>query len=69
MWLLIWAVALLLVHIQFMHCRVITLTILKVLEATLIVFALRLWLDMPEQVEMVWNATRTRFGAPWSSEL
>ena len=62
MWLLVWAIVLLLVHVQFMHCRVITLTLLKVLEATLIVFAIRLWADMPESLELIYNATREQWG-------
>jgi hypothetical protein len=68
MWLLIWAFVLLLVHVQFMHCRAITMTLLKVLEATLIVFALRLWSDMPEHMELILNATMDQWGA-WRQEL
>lgn len=61
MWLLIWAIVLILVHVQFSHCRAITVTSLKILETTLIVLLMRLWYEMPEQVEMMWNVTRERF--------
>jgi hypothetical protein len=50
------------VHVQFIHCRVITLTLLKVLEATFVVFVIRLWSEMPESLELVWNTTREHWG-------
>tara|TARA_B110000977_G_scaffold192082_1_gene265102 strand:+ start:13177 stop:13398 length:222 start_codon:yes stop_codon:yes gene_type:complete len=43
MWLLVWVLVLMLVHIQFMHCRVITISCLKVLETCVIVGIMRLW--------------------------
>ena len=61
MWLLIWAIVLVLVHVQFMHCRAITVTVLKLLETTLIVLLMRLWSEMPDQVELLWNTTKERF--------
>lgn len=68
MWLLVWACILLLVHVQFMHCRKITLTILKVVEATMIVVVIRLWAEMPEHLELLWNTTR-EWGSKWHQEL
>ena len=62
MWLLVWALVLMLVHVQFMHCRMITLTLLKVMEATVVVGVIRLWFEMPESLEMVWNTTREQWG-------
>jgi len=61
MWLLVWAIVLVLVHVQFMHCRAITVTVLKILETTLIVMLMRLWSEMPDQVELLWNTTKERF--------
>ena len=61
MWLLLWAIVLVLVHVQFMHCRAITVTVLKLLETTLIVLLMRLWSEMPDQVELLWNTTKERF--------
>ena len=42
MWLLLWTVVLIGVHIQFKHCRQITITMFKIVETSLIVFALQL---------------------------
>ena len=61
MWLLLWAIVLVLVHVQFMHCRAITVTVLKLFETTLIVLLIRLWSEMPDQVELLWNTTKERF--------
>jgi hypothetical protein len=61
MWLLVWAIVLVLVHVQFMHCRAITVTVLKILETTLIVMLMRLWSEMPDQMELLWNTTKERF--------
>jgi len=61
MWLLVWAVVLVLVHVQFMHCRTIAVTALKIIEPTLVVLLIRLWLEMPEQVELLRKTTKDRF--------
>lgn len=61
MWLLVWAVVLVLVHVQFMHCRTISVTALKIMETTVIVLLIRLWSEMPEQIELLWNTTKERF--------
>jgi|TARA_B110000285_G_scaffold122679_1_gene138698 hypothetical protein len=57
MWLLVWAIVLVLVHVQFMHCRAITVTALKILETSVIVLMMRLWSEMPEHIELLWNTT------------
>jgi hypothetical protein len=46
-----------LVHVQFMHCRAITVTALKILETSVIVLMMRLWSEMPEHIELLWNTT------------
>jgi|MDTF01.1.fsa_nt_gb hypothetical protein len=62
MWLLVWGLVLLLVHVQFRHCGRITLTLLKVVETTVIVLLMRLWYnlelpleDMQHQLLDLWN--------------
>jgi|SaaInlV_150m_DNA_4_1039716.scaffolds.fasta_scaffold29372_1 hypothetical protein len=51
-------VVVLLVHIQFMHCRLITVTFLKVLEALLIIMVIEMWSQIPEHIELFWNSTQ-----------
>lgn len=48
----------LLVHIQFMHCRLITVTFLKILEALLIIMVIEMWSQIPEHIELFWNSTQ-----------
>ena len=62
MWLLVWGLVLLMVHVQFRHCRCITLTMLKVVETTVIVLLMRLWynLELPledtqDHLLQLWN--------------
>jgi hypothetical protein len=67
MWLLVWAVVLVLVHVQFLHCRVIVVGVLKVVETSLIVLAVRLWTELDSTydlllpLETLWNATLASF--------
>ena len=43
MWLLVWALVMVAVHVQFQHCRQITITLLKIVETSLIVLLLQLF--------------------------
>ena len=60
MWVLLWGVILFLVHIQFQHCARITLTCLKIIEASIIVGCIRLFYVAPDQIELLWNMSKTR---------
>jgi hypothetical protein len=62
MWLLVWAVVLVLVHVQFLHCRTIVVGVLKIIETSLIVLAVRLWMEPPDvalmPLDTVWDTVR-----------
>jgi len=51
-------VVVLLVHLQFMHCRLITVTFLKILEALLIITVIETWSEIPEYIDLFWNSTQ-----------
>lgn len=61
MWLLVWALVLVLVHIQFNHCRTISITMLKLVEATAIVFLMQMWYQLESAplgpLFTLWNDT------------
>jgi hypothetical protein len=59
MWVLIWGIVLFVVHIQFRHCSQITVTCLKILETSLIVALIRLFYVAPEQIERIWNISKS----------
>jgi len=49
MWAALWIVTMLLVHVQFKYCGVFMVVFLKVLEASVIVGAIKLYIDYDEE--------------------
>lgn len=42
-WFIVWCIVLLLVHVQFKHCVPVTVVLVKVIEASLITFLIKIW--------------------------
>jgi len=49
MWAALWIVTMLLVHVQFKYCGAFMVVFLKVLEASIIVGAIKLYMDYDEE--------------------
>ncbi len=58
MWFILWIFALIFVHIQFRYCSAVAVTALKLFEATIIVICIRVWYEMPEDMEPFYKNIR-----------